>query len=108
MGIGIRQILVNDKDEVLLLTNRFFKRLWDKSPEGLLPQFAGRRVRWAEAAVEIRHYQPVAVLRVVYSYMYFDAHGWVDTDRLMQDTALKMEAGIGNIFPTRSDKVIYA
>lgn len=108
MGIGIRQILVNDKDEVLLLTNRFFKKLWDKSPEGLLPQFAGRRVRWAEAAVEIQNYRPIAILRVVYSYMSFDANGRLDTDRLMQDAALKMEAGVGDIFVTKSDKVINA
>ena len=108
MGIGIRQILVNDKDEVLLLTNRFFKKLWDKSPEGLLPQFAGHRVRCAETAVEIRNYRPVAILRVVYSNMYFDADGRLDTDRLMQDAALKIEAGIGDIFVTKSDKVINA
>ena len=107
MGIGIRQILVNDTDELLLLSNRFFKKLWDKSPEGLLPQFAESRVRWAEAAVEIQNHRRVAILRVVYSYMYFDAHGWLDTDG-MQDAALKIEAGIGNIFLTRSDKVINA
>ena len=108
MRISVRQILVNDNDEVLLVTNRFFKKLWDKSPEGLLPQFAGRRVRWAEAGVEIQNYRPVAILRVVYSYMYIDAHGWLDADRLMQDAALKMEAGIGSVFLTRSDKVINA
>ena|SRR5207249_4890688 len=107
MGIGVRQILVNDNDEVLLLTNRFYKKLWDKSPEGLIQQFAGRRVRWVEAAVEIQNCRPVAILRVIYSYMYFDA-GRLDTDRLMQDTALKMEAGIGDIFWTRSDRVIHA
>ena len=40
--------------------------------------------------------------------MYFDADGRLDTDRLMQDAALKIEAGIGDIFVTKSDKVTNA
>jgi hypothetical protein len=38
MGISIRHILVDDNDDLLLLSNRLFERLWNKSPEDLLPQ----------------------------------------------------------------------
>ena len=108
MGISIRHVLVDQNDEVLRLSNRFFERLWEKLPGGVLPQFAGRRVRWAEAAVQMQNYQPLAIVRVIYSYMYFDTQGRLDRDRLMQDAVLKMEAGMENIFPKRSGAVIDA
>ena len=108
MGICIRHLLVDENDEVLRLSNRLFERLWDKLPGGVLPQFAGRRVRWAEAAVQMENYRPVAMVRVIYSYMYFDRRGHLDRDRLMQDAVLKMEAGMGNIFPRTSGTVINA
>jgi hypothetical protein len=109
MGISIRHVLVDQNDEVLRLSNRFFERLWQKLPGGVLPQFAGRRIRWAEAALQMENYQPVAIVRVIYSYMYFDTQGRLDRDRLMQDAVLKMEAsGMGNIFPKRSGPVIDA
>jgi hypothetical protein len=108
MGISIRYLLVDRNDEVHRLSNRFFERLWDKSPGAVLPQFAGQRVRCAEVAVQMDNYQPVGIVRVVYSYVYFDARGRLDTDRMMQDAALKMEAGMGNIFPRRSATVIEA
>ena len=108
MGISIRHVLIDHNDEALRLSDRFFERLWEKLPGGVLPQFAGRRVRWAEAAVQMQNYQPVAIVRVIYSYMYFDAGGRLDRDRLMQDAALKMEAGMENIFSKRSGTVINA
>ena len=108
MGISIRHVLIDENDEVLRLSNRFFERLWEKSPGGVLPQFAGRRVRCAEAAVQMQNHQPVAIVQVIYSYMYFDTQGRLDRDRLMQDAALKMEAGMGNIFAKRAGTVIEA
>ena len=33
MGISIRHLLVDQNDEVYRLSNRFFERLLDKSPE---------------------------------------------------------------------------
>ncbi len=54
------------------------------------------------------NYQPVGIVRVVYYYVDFDARGRLDRDRMMQDAALQMEAGVGNIFPRRSPTVIEA
>ena len=108
MGIAIRHIVVNQNDEVLRLRSSFFVKLWEKFPGGILPQFARNRVRWAEVAVEMQKRQPVAIVRVVYCYLYFDAKGGLDTDRVMKDGALMIEAGIGNIVPQRSRSVIQA
>jgi hypothetical protein len=108
MGISIRHVLVDENDEVFRLSNRLFERLWEGSPGGVLPRFAGRRVRSAELAVLMQDYKPVAVVWVAYSYLSFDAQGRLDRDRLMRNAALKTEAAAGDILPERSETVIHA
>ena len=93
---------------MIRLSNRLFQKLWDNSQGNRLPQFAGCRVRWAEAVVELQDRKPARVLRVVYCYLYFDHRGRLDRDKVMRDGALMMEAGIGSIVPTKSGSVIHA
>jgi hypothetical protein len=87
MGISIRHILVDQNDAVIRLSNRLFQRLWDNSQGDTVPQFAGCRVRWAEAVVELKDRKPVDMLRVVFSYLYFDDQGHLDRE-VMQNGAL--------------------
>jgi hypothetical protein len=101
MGTSIRHILVDQNDSVIRLSNRLFERLWDDSQGDTVPQFAGCRVRWAEAVVELKDPKPVGILRVVFCYLYFDHQGRLDRDKVMKDGALMMEAGMGNIAPTK-------
>jgi hypothetical protein len=108
MGTSIRQILVDQNDRVIRLSNRLFQRLWDNSHGAALAQFAGCRVRWAEAAVDLKDRKPVGILRMVFGYLYFDHQGRLDRDKVMKDSALKVEAGMGSIGPRKSGSVIHA
>jgi hypothetical protein len=108
MGISIRHILVDQNDAVIRLSNRLFQRLWDNSKGDIVPEFAGCRARWAEAGVELLDRKPVDMLRVVFSYLYFDDQGHLDRDKVMKNGALMMEAGIEGIAPTKSGSVIHA
>jgi hypothetical protein len=108
MGTSIRHILVDQDDTVIRLSNRLFQRLWDNSQANRIPQFAGCRVRWAEAVVELKDRKPVGILRVVFCYLYFDHKGRLDRDKVMKDGALMMEAGVGSIATTKSGSLIYA
>ena len=108
MGTSIRHILVDENDEVFRLSNSLFQRLWDQSPSAVLPQFVGRRLRWAEAAVQLQDRKPVRILRVVFCYVYFDREGRLNRERVMQDSALMLEAGLGNIAAKRTGSVIDA
>jgi hypothetical protein len=108
MGISIRHILVDQNDAVIRLSNRLFQRLWNNSQGDTVPQFAGCRVRWAEAVVELKDRKPVDMLRVVFSYLYFDDQGHLDRDKVMKNGALVIEAGIEGIAPTKSGSVIHA
>jgi hypothetical protein len=107
MGTSIRHILVDQNDAVIRLSNRLFQRIWDDSQSEPVPQFAGCRVRWAEAVVELKDRKPVGILRVVFCYLYFDHQGRLDRDKVIKDGALMMEAGI-SIAPTKSGSVIHA
>ena len=108
MGTSIRHILVDENDEVFHLRNNLFQRLWDQTPSVMLPQFVGRRVRWAEAAVQLQDRKPVRILRVVFCYLYFDRQGRLNQERVMKDSVLMMEAGLGNIAAKRTGSVIDA
>jgi len=108
MGTSVRHLLIDQNDAVIRLSNRVFQRLWDNSQGDTVLQFAGCRVRWAEAVVELQDRKPVRMLRVVFSYLYFDHQGRLDRNKVMKDAALKMEAGIGSILPMKSGSVIHA
>jgi len=108
VGTSIRHILVDQNAAAIRLSNRLFQRLWDDSQDDTLPQFAGCRVRWAEAAVELQDRKPLRVLRVIFCYLYFDHQGRLDRDKVIKDGALIMEAGMGSIAPTKSGSVIHA
>jgi hypothetical protein len=43
-----------------------------------LPQYAGKRVRFAEVAVELIQRKPVSILRLLYVIMSFDGEGRID------------------------------
>ncbi|MGE5303883.1 MAG: hypothetical protein ACM3TN_11245 [Alphaproteobacteria bacterium] len=108
MGTSLRHILVDQDDAVIRLSNVLFERLWDNSHGDKLPQFAGCRVRYAEAAVELQNRRPVHILRLVFSYLHFDDRGRLDKDKVMKSAALMVEAGIGGIAPPKSGSVIHA
>ena len=81
MGTSIRHILVDQNDAVIRLSNRFFERLWDDSQGDTVPQFAGCRVRWAEAVVELQDQKAVRILQLTFCYLYFDHQGAsIETD----------------------------
>jgi hypothetical protein len=45
---------------------------------------------------------------MVFGYLYFDHQGRLDRDKVMKDSALKVEAGMGSIGPRKSGSVIHA
>lgn len=61
MGIGLRIFLVNDDDSLERLAVARYERLLRRDPEECLPQYAGKRVRYALVAYEVENscYPPV-------------------------------------------------
>jgi hypothetical protein len=78
MSVGIRAFLFNDNDTIERLPLTRYERLLRSHPKECLPQYAGKCVRFAEVAVELKERKPVQILRVVYGILPFDSEGRID------------------------------
>jgi hypothetical protein len=96
-------------DSVFRLPRARFERLFSNPPCDALSEFAGQRIRAAEAVVELENRRPVRVLRVIFHYMHFDQTGRLDRERFLEDGVTVMEAGMSvfNLEP-RDPRVIQA
>jgi hypothetical protein len=78
MGTGLRIFLLNDDDSLESLPLAKFERLRRGDPKESLPQYAGKRVRYALVVVEMENRRPVDIAMVQHSYLYFDSKGRID------------------------------
>jgi len=78
MGIGLRIFLVNDDDSLERLAVARYDRLVRCDPEECLPQYAGKRVRYALVAYEVENRKPVEILKIEYNYLSLDSEGRID------------------------------
>ena len=78
MGVGLRIFLVDDDDSIKRFPlTRFEKLIW-RDPDVNLLQYAGKRVRYAEVAIEFENRKPVEILRMEYFIMHFDSKGRIE------------------------------
>jgi hypothetical protein len=95
MGVGIRIFIVNDDDSLQRLSLKKYEGLMTRDPDISFPHYAGRRVRYAEVAIEFENRQPVDVLHMEYFIMHFDSKGRIE------GTALDDEKRLGvNLIPS--------
>ena len=78
MGIGLRIFLVNDDDSLERLAVARYDRLLRRDPEECLPQYAGKRLRYALVAYEVENRIPVEILKIEYNYLSLDSEGRID------------------------------
>ncbi|HUV59848.1 MAG TPA: hypothetical protein VMW09_07020 [Desulfatiglandales bacterium] len=78
MGTGLKIFLVNDDDSLQRFPLARFERLIDRDPKELLPQYAGKRVRYALVIADLVNRKPVEILRIQYSILTFDSEGKID------------------------------
>ena len=78
MGITVWIFIVNDDDSIQRFPLARFERLIERDPNERLPQYAGKRVRYVEAAVELEQRKPVDILRILYLILPLDSEGRID------------------------------
>ena len=78
MGVSLRVFLVLDDDSLQRLPLNRFERLSHGHPKEHLPQFSGKRLRYALAAVDLVNRKPVEILHIQYAYLTFDSEGKID------------------------------
>ncbi len=91
MGIGLRVFLVNEDDSIQRLSLARYERLRRGDPGERLPQYAGRRVRYAMVILEVADRKPLEILRIHYSFLDFDSEGRIDPAEQEREARLAME-----------------
>ena len=77
MGISIRVFIVNEDDTLTRIPLSRYERLLKGDPEECFPQYAGKRIRYALAMVDLVNRKPAEILRMEYSMLSFDPNGKV-------------------------------
>ena len=91
MGIAIWIFFVNDDDSIQRFPLARFERLIERDPKERLPQYAGKRVRYVEVALELEQRKPVGILRILYLVLPFDSEGRVDAAEQEKERRLGIE-----------------
>ena len=78
MGVGLRIFIVNDDNSLKRLPLKKYEGLMKRDPEISFPQYADKRVRYAEVAIEFENRKPVEILRMEYFIMHFDSKGRIE------------------------------
>ena len=91
----MRFVVISEKDEVLRVSHAIVSELFDRRLA--LPQYAGKRIRWCEVVVSLKEGRAVAVQRFLARYIHFDADGFLDWDRQLEEARLRMDAGSADI-----------
>lgn len=78
MGVSLRVFLVYDDDSIHRFPLSRFIRLTDREENECLPEYAGKRVRYALAAIDLVERKPVEFLHIEYGYLDFDGNGRID------------------------------
>lgn len=67
-----------------------YERLSRREPTGAFAGCAGRKVKCAEAFVEVENRKPVGIRRINYCLLVFDADGYLDADCLKTEARLAL------------------
>ena len=104
MGVGLRIFIVNDDNSLERLALKKYERLMQRDPDISFPQYAGKRVRYAEVAVEFENRKPVEILRMEYFIMQFDAKGQIDGT--VQDDIMSLGVNLTPPIYFKNDPVV--
>lgn len=107
-GIGLRIYLIDDNDFLLRLSMARYRRLSRRELDERLPQYAGKRVRCATVVLELAGRKPVAINRINYHKLSFDAEGRLDSTELERQARLAVEVLPPLTDEERSGQVINA
>ena len=79
MGLSVRIFFIDDEDTLERFPFARYERLLNGDPKEHLIKYAGKRVRYILAVVDLANRIPVSILRTECSYLNFDSKGKIDT-----------------------------
>lgn len=97
MGFSIRHVLIEDDGSLFLLADAKFDRMLRQPGRHPMRRFAGRRVRLAEAVIELHRRRPIRVVRLTYGYLAFDQDGVFLEDEYHRPTVDALNDLLGGV-----------
>ena len=88
MGTGIRIFFVRDDGLLKRFPVARFERLMNHDPKECLPEYAGKRVRYALISLDLENRKPVEILGIGYHILTFDHEGKIDDTELQRELRL--------------------
>ena len=92
MGLGLRIFIINDDDTVRRFPFSRYERLLQGDSKERLLQYAGKKIRFAELAVEFYQRKPIKIVRFLPFILFFDSEGSIDARQMQKERRLAMEA----------------
>jgi len=92
MGISVRVYIVRDDDSIQRFPLNRYERLMHGDSNERAPEFAGKRIRYAEIILELANRKPTEILRAIFAYMHFDAEGRIDSANLEKQHRLSIDS----------------
>jgi hypothetical protein len=77
MGVGTR-VFFFDKDSVRRFPYAKFRRLWEGKTNERLPQYAGKRIKYALVTLGTENRRPIEIINIDFSYVSIDIEGRFD------------------------------
>ena len=107
MGVTVWIFIVNDDNSIQRFPLARFERLIERDPGERLPQYAGKRLRYVEVALELEQKKPVSILRLLYLILPLDSEGRIDIAEQEKERRLGVEM-IPPILDRASKQVVEA
>ena len=101
MGIGFRIFFVHDDGSIHRFPLARFERIMNQDPNECLPEYAGKRVRYALVTVDLENRKPVEITGMGYNILALDSEGRLDVAEFQQEMRLWIDS-----MPTEPNKKI--
>ena len=92
MGVGSRLFLIDDNDSLQRFSVTQLDRLLRFDMRVTLPQYAGKRIRYAMAILEVVGRRAQTIRHIDYFILPFDAKGRIDKDEWTEGCTLLLNS----------------
>jgi hypothetical protein len=100
VGLSLRLLVVDQTDRIYRLDVTRFDRMLEDPKTHPFPQFAGQRVRSAEAVVELIERKPSRIVRMTFYILTFDQQGCLDRELLDQQQFSRFASHTSGLAPS--------
>ena len=91
MGIGFRIFFITDDGALERISFSRYDRLHHNDPEERFPQYAGKRIRYVLAVLDLVRRKPVGILHIQYAFLQFDSEGRLDIKEREREARMAVE-----------------